>query len=701
MKREPAIVLGMLFVLVLGGWAYPFLIPGYIGYDGDSLFLFYPAMDLAREELLAGRVPLWNPFKFLGSPMLADLMVPVFYPPQFLGLLPPQPFGLHLTLVFHGLLAAGGAWMAARRGFGTSTSGALIAGITYAFCAPMQLHASHPNQMYAMAWLPWVLLLAMETVRRERYGVPAILLGVALGLQGLAGQPQIVIYSGVIVALVILNGLATAPRNFIGRVPALAFAALITLGLSAIHLVPAFELSRYSLREGGSLEFAQSFSLPLANLKTLMIPGAMGGPGLGGYQGNWNFTETAVFAGQVLWPLAFVGLVREWRRSRTWIVLCPMLIVGSFWALGDSTPVYAIMLKLLPLLAQFRAPSRAFILVVLAACMLAAIGLDGVRAWVAERGEPVRGQRIAMAGAAVLIALQTASLMDFRFRVFQPRVTRMEDAVVPGWEQRLAGLTGGEGRVFRLMDEYDYGDESLDATRAKFERMQPDLNQLHRISVLGGYEEGMLPKRDYVFFMRENLRRIYSPRPDTRLLALMGIRYVLADKPVGGPGLRIVDAREGVALVENLDYRGVVFSRGDWPDLDWDVLGRNEVRFDPGTGAEIVGNDGEPDGGMVRAKRVAPGRITVEFEGVTDHRLIFSETWMPGWTLVLDDGQSLPGTRRAPFLIEFDLPEERGSGEIVYRPRSFRIGATVSLLTLLSIAVALAALARRREAAPA
>lgn len=691
--------LGILFVLVLGAWAYPFLVPGYIGYDGDSLFLFYPAMDLAREELLAGRIPLWNPFKFLGSPMLADLMVPLFYPPQFLGLLPPQPFGLHLTLVLHALWAAGGVWMAARHGFGTSAAGALFAGLTYALCAPMQLHASHPNQMYAMAWLPWVMFGALAVMRQERPWPAALLLGSVLGMQGLAGQPQIVIYSGVIVGVVMFHGLVKGPRNFAVRLPPLIVAALVTLGLSAIHLMPAFELSRYSLREGGSLEFAQSFSLPLANLKTLLLPGAMGGPGIGGYRGEWNFTETAVFAGQLVWPLALVGLLRGRRDSRTWIVLFALLIVGLVWALGGSTPVYAVMLKALPPLAQFRAPSRAFILVVLAASLLAAMGLDGLRAWLGSKTGASERARLATGVVVLLIVLQGVALIDFRFRVFQPPLTMLDEAVVPGWEQRLSGLAGGEGRVFRLMDEYHYGDESLEATRAKFERMQPDLNVLHRISVLGGYEEGMLPKRDYVYFMRENLRRIYSPEPDTRLLALMGIRYVLADKPVRGPGLRIVDAKEGVALVDNLHYRGMVFSRQDWPDLDWEGVGQGKVEFRGEAGMPPPALSAASAQGEVRVKRRTPGRLDVKFKDIADRRLILSETWMPGWTLVMADGKRIPGTQLAPFLIEFELPSSGGEGSLVYRPQSFRIGRGVTVLTLLGMMTAalVMAFSKRRD----
>lgn len=695
-KREAGIALGLLLALVLGMWGYPFLVPGYVGYDGDSLFLFYPLLDLAREELFSGRVPLWNPYKFLGVPLLADLMVPLFYPPQFLALLPPQPFGQHLGIVFHALWAAAGAWVAARRCFDVSPWAALFAGLTYAACASMQAHAPHPNQFYAMAWLPWVLAGVWATIREERGWAPTLLLGVALGMQGLAGQPQIMVYSAVVVGLVMAQGLVASPRQFIGRLPALAIAALIALGLAAVHLLPAYELSRYSLRESGSLEFAQSFSLPLENLKTLILPGALGSAGVH-YLGEWNFTETAIFLGQPALALGLIGWVRAWRRSETWIVCVGLLVVGLFWALGSSTPVYALLLKAAPPLAQFRAPARAFILVALSVSMLAALGMEGVRGWIESRGERWNGTTLALGALLVLIAAQAGSQAWFRYQVLRPRLTMLEDAVVPGWEQRLTGMIGGEGRVFRQMEEYSYANESVEAVQKRFERMQADVNVLHRISVFDGYDEGMLPKKDYLGFVFGHMRRIYTPEPDTRLLGLMGIRTILTDKPVRGAGLRFVRAEGSVAQIENRDYRGMAFAPEQWPSLDWEGVEEGEFRFDndPGDGETKSAPDlSQPE---VRAKRLEPSRIEVEFRGVESRRVILSEGWMPGWEMVLSEGQRVKGKKLAAFLIEFDVPEASGSGEIVYRPRGFRAGAALSAGTLAVLAIAGSVLAVRRR----
>jgi hypothetical protein len=697
-KRPEIMALLVLAASIGGAWAWPLLAPGYIGFDGDSLFLFYPALQHVREEVFAGRVPLWNPYKFLGSPMLANLMVPVFYPPQLLALLPPQPVGQHAGLVAHAVLGALGAYVAARRTFGASICGGLMAGLTFGLCAPMQVHVTHPNQFFSMAWLPWVLVAAMRWSRGERPQETVLPLGFVLGMQCLAGQPQIVGYSGVIVLLATIDALVREPRSFVRRLGPLAVASALALGLAAVHLVPAFELSKYSLREGSGVEFAQSFSLPLANLKTLILPNALGAPGTGGYRGEWNFTETAIYFGQAAVLLALVGLAYARRQREIWVVLAGMLAIGLVWALGGSTPLYAMALKVAPPLGQFRAPARAFVLVVLAASTLAALGLDGMRAAISG-GEAAKRGALGVAAIGLALAVQAATLADYRFRVLNPPATKLDSAMVAGWERYLRAPVEGQGRVFRLMDEIDYGDESLEATRAKWSRIQPDVNALHGIAGLGGYEEGMLPKREHVMFMRDHLRRIYSPQPDTRLLGLMGVQYVLADKPVRGERLRRVNVEDKVALFENLDYRGMVFTREQWPTVDWEGWDGEYVRY---RGARS-GGSGDAGNERLSWREISPGRVRVELPGGGaggERRLLLSQTWMPGWRAITNQGRRIDGRRLAPFLIEFEVPGNVRIVELIYRPRSFEIGLSVSLLSTLVMAGAGMASARRRSRVP-
>src|SRR5690606_11982280 len=48
--------------------------------DGDFTHHFLPFSLFLQDEVLAGRLPLWNPFTYGGHPVLADVQAAIFYP---------------------------------------------------------------------------------------------------------------------------------------------------------------------------------------------------------------------------------------------------------------------------------------------------------------------------------------------------------------------------------------------------------------------------------------------------------------------------------------------------------------------------------------------------------------------------------------------------------------------------------------------
>ncbi|MCA9871513.1 MAG: hypothetical protein KC487_14190, partial [Anaerolineae bacterium] len=71
---------------------------------GDAFAYFTPYRDFANQALRSGKLPLWNPFLFLGSPFLANPQSAVLYPLHwlFVGLPAGKSLaasaGLHLWL---------------------------------------------------------------------------------------------------------------------------------------------------------------------------------------------------------------------------------------------------------------------------------------------------------------------------------------------------------------------------------------------------------------------------------------------------------------------------------------------------------------------------------------------------------------------------------------------------------------------------
>ena len=98
----------------------------------DVMEQFYPYYSFAREELLNGRLPLWNPYLLNGTPFLATAVSAVFSPLNLLLLPIPIETSYEWAALFKLLLAGGGLFLFLRR-IGLSEWGAAAGAAAYSF----------------------------------------------------------------------------------------------------------------------------------------------------------------------------------------------------------------------------------------------------------------------------------------------------------------------------------------------------------------------------------------------------------------------------------------------------------------------------------------------------------------------------------------------------------------------------------------
>ena len=127
---------------------------------GDVFTYFYPYWAEATRALRAGRLPLLNPYLFLGAPLLANSQVGVFYPLNWaLWLLLPAHQSIHASIVLHLCLAALNAYLWARVSLRLGRVGAWAVGATFALGGYLGAQVEHVNQLQGLAWLPMMLML--------------------------------------------------------------------------------------------------------------------------------------------------------------------------------------------------------------------------------------------------------------------------------------------------------------------------------------------------------------------------------------------------------------------------------------------------------------------------------------------------------------------------------------------------------------
>ncbi|MCB0175462.1 MAG: hypothetical protein KDJ97_33480 [Anaerolineae bacterium] len=378
----PTLLIFALF-LIVPFLAFPELIfAGKTLYWTDITWIHYPGHIFVADEWLAGRVPLWDPFRQAGKPMLAETQIGVLYPLRaiFLSSLSPS-LELSLFLFMHYTLAACFAFILARS-LSLSRWGATLAGLSFGFGGFLMAQNVNVNIMTGAVWLPLMLWGAIETLKRRSWLV-AILAGIPIALQISTAQPQITFYSLVMMSgygvYKIVGDFFLGPHRYKVNYALITGLLMITIVVSGLllaapQLIPTIEMLQFTVRLASrGFELLIENSLPPALWLNLLLPSAFGN-NVVGFKGGDPFQEDFIYVGFI--PLLLV--LFSWPRRRQSPVLFFMLLLLSavLLAMGRYTPFYATIIQYLPGFDLFRIPSRWVLGVNLALAILAGVGLD-------------------------------------------------------------------------------------------------------------------------------------------------------------------------------------------------------------------------------------------------------------------------------------------------------------------------------------
>ncbi len=370
---------------------------------GDPLLYFYPYWHAAARTLFeAGRMPLWNSSLFMGAPFLANSQAGLLYPLNWpVWAMLPTPYAVSGSILLHLLIAGWGAYLAARRCYGLSVTGALPAGLLFALGGYLTAQVEHVNQLQGLAWLPWYFAAwgdgsAIAGERRSRLRLVIMWSGIVT-LQFLAGHTQsffisLTGFSTWLLATAFLTSAEGETGASWSRgakaLLTLAVSLLLALALAAAQLLPTLELAQLSSRQGGlPLNEALSFSLSPLLLAQSLLP----------TYGQLLFTEYIAFLPITALMLGIIG-AWSWRSDRRKVIpLLVLALLGLSFALGAYNPIYVLLARL-PGFDLFRAPARWLALYALALSLLAALGWQRALAGRIER-------KVLWAGSALLALL--------------------------------------------------------------------------------------------------------------------------------------------------------------------------------------------------------------------------------------------------------------------------------------------------------
>jgi hypothetical protein len=378
-------------------------------YFRDILNFHYPLRKILIESYSRGEFPLWNPFIYLGQPMLANPNYMAFYPTNLLHLFLPFNYAFKLHFILHPIMAGLGAYFLQRR-LGICNVAALTGSLAYEFSGTVLSFLNLYNIIPAVALLPWIGYAFIGALR-EHWLRRSLLLGALLAIQIIALEPlmlQCLILT--LAAFAIYHLMETrdhmkAARNVL-RVG--AFSVFFGLGLAAIQVLPTLELLPLSAR--GEFDFVEvsRWSMHPLDFLSAAVPNMFGSYYTINLAGAWGDSIhegregylVSFFLGSCLLLLTLLSFSS--RRKKMWRVLAGLALVSVILTLGRYNPLYKWLFDHVPFFALGRYPSKYFLLSTLAFCMMASLGLE---AFLQQSETPKeRGHRLVCAICGILIA---------------------------------------------------------------------------------------------------------------------------------------------------------------------------------------------------------------------------------------------------------------------------------------------------------
>ncbi len=349
----------------------------------DAISQFYPWRVFYARSMGQGRIPLWNPYQFSGTPFLANGQSAVLYPLNvvFLVFDPITAFTAYAAL--HLFLAAAFMYLLLRV-LGCGEAGGIVGGICYAFCAFMVLWLELPTFVGAAVWAPLVLLLVHRAVE-QRSAFHGMLAGLALAMAFLAGHFQIAFYVAMCAGLWWLWKLGAVwraeGRSYAFRrvvLPCIAFLAIVGL-LTAAQVLPTVELAGNSHRvreisPEGYARFVANAVKPY-RLVTAFVPDFFGNPSEGNYflGSAADYMEYGLYIGILPLVLALIAFRDILRRPHI-AFFAVLSLVSILTATG--TPINYLFYHLIPGFSALGGPNRILLLYFLGVAGLAGFGMD-------------------------------------------------------------------------------------------------------------------------------------------------------------------------------------------------------------------------------------------------------------------------------------------------------------------------------------
>lgn len=728
-------------VVILAGAALvyhaPLLLRSQTYYSRDIMHQHIPLLVFARQSLIEGKFPLWNPYQFGGMPFLADSTSQLLYPLAWvLIFLGPQQM-LMIYIIFHYIISGVFMYLLLHH-LGIAWMPSMTGSIAFMFSGFLLLNTSDLLPFCTYPWIPLVVLMTDRAVRCPtlRHG---LFLGLSSALELLSGSAQLWLGTSYLAASFAVVRWRTYQKVLkLGQLSRLVLGVLIGLSVTAVQVLPSWELVQQSVRRGGlSYDVASLYSLAPVRLLSILLPRLWGpvdwpdvmkvGDGRLGYVG----------VGTVLLAIFAIVVASNKSQARFFALAA---IGFLLLALGQYSFLYPIAYQLMPGFRLFRAPIRYLSLFSFCLCVLAAFSLDSI----AQRTLSKVSLRLFVGGYSLLaltigfgwmisdlpnwhivtptllliglwgvliaarrkqllspisfswlaLLLTAADLFTFGFQAHLP----VAPAEILNFEplQPIARYLQNDKDYFRV-----YWPNGLEVEdRGITYEIRAPITAMFGISNVEGYSQ--LKPQDYDL--------LWHGLPFTRALELLNVKYIVTTESsrfseVG----RLVFSANSITVRQLPTYLPRAFVVSQWvhstnisetlemlANPSFDLINRAVLAEDiPLLSPTMLPNNESTDT-SVRILSYQPEDIYLDVSLSESGVLILNEPFYPGWQAEVD-GQNVRLLRANLILRAVALPPGHHYVRVFFCPISVKVGGAIGICGLTSSLVVICVSVARKD----
>ncbi len=380
------------------GMYYPFKDVSFAGYPAGVPYKNFLTTDPVRQQyvwryaamsqMVNGVLPLWNPYSFSGTPLLANFQSASFYPLNTLFIFLPFDVAWTILIIVQPLLAGMFLYFYLKE-IGVGETGAFIGSVAFAFSGFSIAWLEWNTVLQTALWLP-LLLLSIEKIiqaisnlqnsklqaKKKKIIIWVGIFTFSLIFSFFAGHLQIFFYEFIVTNFYLAIKILLARKNKLRIILLFLFCYLLFVILTLVQWLPSLRFILLSARnvDQGNYTHVAGWFLPWQNLVQFIAPDFFGNPATNNYWGVWNYGEFVGFIG--ILPLIFALYALVFHYSKKVLFFGTVFFLSLIFALPNVFSMLPFSLHI-PLLSSSQ-PTRLMFLVDFSLSILSALGYEKI-----------------------------------------------------------------------------------------------------------------------------------------------------------------------------------------------------------------------------------------------------------------------------------------------------------------------------------